>query len=318
MKKTSLILFVLFNSLLSFSQINIIGSINSNRDTKNFHYLEVFLYDTDSVLISKKVLLQNFEIIKDFEIKIDSPGAYILNTKGSYLAGKIDFYKDIKVSNDTSIEILLEYPLQYKQPCRNIFYKNNKKHNLPLDSIDIKDYKRTLRLSRKLNLQKGKHKKFIVRLWEEGAFEYGGGTLYEILTLEDSVTRCNVISYNSNYLDIISKKNVAKKYESEDNIYNNHLAYQIMSTKSYIINQETYSELLILLKRFIEAEDYCINMIQGDRHPAMDGVSYYFEVNKIDFYSFTSFENPECIDEYYNQLGIFLEIKNLIESNIRK
>ncbi len=314
MKKNTSIIILIFLSFLSYSQITIKGKIPLER---NFFSLKVSLFNKDSVLITGQNLPQWVAVNEDFEIIIDSPGEYILNIKGLYFNGEIDFYKDYKFISDTSLVILLEYPFHYNQPCRSIFYKKNKKFNIPVEKNDVQDYNRTLRVFKKLKREKADRNTFVVRLLEEGAFEYGGGVLYEILRSKESKIICNVISFNSNYFDFMNKKNL-RSYKDENDIYNYHLSYTIVKKKSHLIEEEFMRDLLLLLNSFKNTEDYCLDMIMGDRHPAMDGHRYYFEINTDDFYSFTIFENPESVNKSHKQIKVFLEIKDLIKRNIKE
>ncbi len=317
MKKVSLLLFLFFNSFLIFSQIKIDGTISNHRSEHTFPNLELALFDKDSVLINKLAISQNFKLIENFAISVDYPGKYIINIKGSYIGGIIDFHKEIKVLNDTNISISLEYPLHYQNNCRKIYYKKSRKYNLPLEDSDLNEYKRIQRLSKKLNLQKLNRKEFNLRLWEESAFEYGGGRLYEIIKTKDNIIQCKRLSYSSNYLEIIKEENYSKKYKNDDEIFNKYLSYKIEDTLSFAISENDYEQLIILLDKYNNCADYCTYMIAGDRHPAMDGYRYYFEVNTNDLYSFTSFENPDIVAKHYKQIMAFMEIKNFIISKNR-
>ncbi|NLN74406.1 MAG: hypothetical protein GX140_09220 [Bacteroidales bacterium] len=171
-------------------------------------------------------------------------------------------------------------------------------------------------MSKKLNLQKLNRKEFNLRLWEESAFKYGGGHIYEIIKTKGNIIQCRKLSYSSNYLEIIKKGNYSKKYKNDDEIFNKYLSYKIEDTLSFSINEKDYEQLIILLDKYNNCADYCTYMIAGDRHPAMDGYKYYFEVNTNDLYSFTSFENPHIIAKYYEQIMAFQEIKYFITSKI--
>ncbi|NLF43583.1 MAG: hypothetical protein GX587_12885 [Bacteroidales bacterium] len=205
----------------------------------------------------------------------------------------------------------MNVPKQYSQPCRKVYNKKNITVNLPNEEGDIEYYKHIIRASRKLKINKNK---FLLRIWEEPAFEYGGGVVYELLMPESNTIECNVIKFKSDYLEIIDMPNVEKKYESENDIYMNHLNYTITNLKSKTISQAYFNDIFNnLLNNYINSDDYCLSMLKGDRHPCFDGVTYHMELNYNNYYSFVTYENPKCIENFYNQIDLFLAIWRIIE-----
>ncbi len=153
-----------------------------------------------------------------------------------------------------------------------------------------------------------------MRIWNEGAFQGGGGTLYEISETKNGKWSLKIINYKSNYYEILQLDSVTEKYANENDVYIYGADYEIISQKSI----DDFSEKWFIengidfLNQYVKSEDYCINMSSKDKQIVMDGEIFLVELKYKSNYSVAFFDNPEITGKY-DQIDSFVKIMEILE-----
>lgn len=303
--------FLLFVSLYGYTQVNLSGRIIDSKTGNNIPFAIIQFNCSDSLF--KNIITDSAGY---FKIIFTGKGYCIL--KSFHLGWRFSV-DTLEIKNDTNITIKLIEPLVYNQPCRNVVSYDKYSFNLPNAPKDIDEFKRITSETEKLKFKDllSCRESIIVRIWFEPAFEYKGGGIYEISYL-NHLWKLSKFRYSSNYLtllDSLEKNNI--KIDS-DSLFNSLLEFKIYK-KENLIEKNGRDSFFIenMLLNILQAEDYCMSMTGFDRHPALDGISYHFEVKHENIYKFITFENPETICGKYDQVDKFLKFLNFIKDKFK-
>lgn len=305
MKTKLIFFFLLLSSLSGFAQFTVKGVV------MNVGYREavVFVFDPDSTKFGCDV-----DSNGHFEFIFQKKGVYQINAIERYSCGRSS--QKLYFDKDTNINLSLSYKLAYDQPCRKISKQNKIIINTPADKRGLIQFEKTTQTSKKMKLPEilSNSSLLILRIWEEGSFEYGGGTLYEISETKDKKWELSITKYKSNFRDLTESDSIVIKYKTHTEIFIYGTEFEIIS-KNVI---DDFSEKWFIengidyLRQYIKSKDYCSTLSCKDNPLIIDGVLYLIELKYKSNYSVAFFHSPEITGKY-DQIDSFLKIMEILK-----
>lgn len=308
MKTNLIFFFLLLSNLSGFAQFTVKGVVIS--EGKPYNDAKIIFVDPDSKKVGSFVDSNGC-----FDFIFQKTGKYIINTKqSSWGYGKSN--DTIFLSKDTNLIITLSFPLAYTQPCRKFSKQNNFFINIPADEWGIHQFEKSTQTSKKMKLPEILNNTALLtmRIWNEGAFQGGGGTLYEISETKNGKWSLKIINYKSNYYEILQLDSVTEKYANDSDVYIYGADYEVISQKCI----DDFSEKWFIengidyLNRYVKSEDYCITLSSKDNPIIMDGEIFLVELKYKSNYSVAFFDNPEITGKY-DQIDSFVKIMEILE-----
>ncbi len=294
--KLSFSIFLIFYSIISFSQVEISGEVVDYKYSEPIESASVILFQMDSA-----IQVTYTDSLGKFHFADLQKEDYLIKTV--LLFG--ENLTEINVQSDTSIVIKIEQPLAFESPCRKTLQKNNYILNLPLDTLEIEEIRnRTLGLKELIDQEEPQ----IMRIWNLPAFGYMSGTMYEFSSNVNGLWKLIKYEFESNHSELMDSLHKANCIYS-DSLYYELLDYTIVS-QNQIVSPNGWKEFenKNFIGRILSSKDYCEDITKSDMYCCMDGISYDLEVKSENLYKFIYFSNPQEYPGKYEQVDAFLEL----------
>lgn len=318
MKTKLLFLSLLFYNLAGYSQFTLKGIV-LDHDGKPNPFAGVGIHGPDNFKIGKWI-----DTTGCFEFILPQKGTYTFHF---HIQGEVNCGESrdtLFLSKDTSLAIKLKYHLAFDQPCRAFSYQNNYILNLPANTHEYEKYKVIQRSTDKLNLPNilNDTANIILRIWSKPAFEYGGGTLYEVTETMNKQWTLKIIKFTSKLKEYYDQPNFVYVYqtirEEDDTLGDRYYSEQVSTTSIRQINigKDWFAENgKNYLDQYLNSNDYCLNMSCEDNYLVLDGVMYFVELKNQNCYSFATYHSPDLTNKY-EQIDAFVKIMELLEKRL--
>lgn len=287
--------------------------VSDSAVNKPMPFANVIVYLNDSAVSGGQT-----DMTGHYSVYVSEPGLYFIKAGFMHYSAGL---KNIKLMKDTIINLSMTRPLQYEQPCRQKIVQKKISLDLPAEHNDYCEYKRIMSNTGKLGLDflTKRKEKLYIRLWTEPAFDYYGGSVTDLFKAGEGWIAHQKF-YTSNYLEYLDYLDSTDTEKSDCSGCNYDFDYlqnmKFSMTKvddTSISNAWSDKSPESIIKSFFAIEDYCVQMLAGDRHPCTDGVTYHLEIKAGNRYKFLTFENPQCLDSSYVQVSLFLNLLKDIE-----